>query len=120
MHLDDRQSRRSQRVQNGDRAVRIGAGVDDDSVGALPRLVDPVDEQALVVGLTKLDRHRERLGALQTSLLDVGQGLVAIDLRLAQAEQVEIRSVEDQDRWIARQSAALRVARPVPYSTQGI
>ena len=43
------------RVEDGDRGVGVGAGVEDDAVGLLARLLDPVDQLALRVGLAEVD-----------------------------------------------------------------
>ncbi len=43
-----------ERVENGNRGMRVGAGVQDDAAGPLPRLLDPVDELALGVGLAEV------------------------------------------------------------------
>src|ERR1051326_561934 len=49
MNLDDRQIGGVERVEDRDGGMRQGAGIDDDAVGGLARLVDPVDQHALVV-----------------------------------------------------------------------
>src|SRR5258708_26115604 len=106
VHLDDRQGGGVERIEYGDRGVREGAGIEDDAVCGLPRLVNPVDQLAFVVRLAEIHDEVERSGTFEACLLDVRQRLMAVDFRLAQAEQVEVRSVEDQNRWIAGQPAA--------------
>src|SRR3954469_17318913 len=66
--------------------------------------MNPVDQLAFVVGLAKIHGEVERGGAFEACLLDICQRLMAVDFRLAQAEQVEVRSIEDQNRWIAGQT----------------
>src|SRR5690606_40999691 len=85
MYLDHGQLGGAQRVQDGDRGVRVGARVDDDSVGGLARLLDPVDELTLVIRLPELDGETEGGGMLQARLLDVSEGLPPIGCRLAHA-----------------------------------
>src|SRR5215469_2595647 len=97
MYLDDRQLCRGERVEDGDRGVSIGAGIQDDAVGILPRLLDPVDELSLMVRLAEIDAEPERLAAFDAGLLDFGQGLVAIDGGLAQPQHVEVGSVENEN-----------------------
>ena len=63
MHLDDRQVGGIERVEDRDRRMGESAGVEDDAVGGLARLVDPIDQLALVVGLAEIDRQVERRGA---------------------------------------------------------
>ena len=54
MHLDDRRVDRADGVVKGDRGVRVGAGVQNDS-RRVGRLVQPVDQLALVVRLAEDD-----------------------------------------------------------------
>src|SRR6185312_14688144 len=70
MHLDDRQGGGGERVEDGYGGVGIGAGVEDDAVGALPRLLDPVDELALVVRLAEIDRKTDAGGTVEAGILD--------------------------------------------------
>src|SRR5690606_5144703 len=48
MHLDHRPVIGVQRVEDRDRAMAVGGGVDDDAGGLGPCLVDPVDQLAFV------------------------------------------------------------------------
>src|SRR5689334_7973128 len=57
MYLDHRQLRRLERVEDSDRSVCVGAGVEDNAVGILTSLLDPVDQLAFVVGLAEIDRQ---------------------------------------------------------------
>jgi len=45
----------------------IGAGVEDDAVGRLPRLLNPVDELALVIRLAKIEGEAEFDRAIQAA-----------------------------------------------------
>ncbi len=97
MHLDDRQIGGVQRVEDRHRGMGQRAGVDDDAVGRLARLMDPIDELAFVVGLAEIDRQIERRGARQAALLDIGQRIIAIGRRLAHPKQVQIGAIQDKD-----------------------
>jgi hypothetical protein len=80
-------------------ATEVGecGGIDDDAGSALAAAVDPVDDLVFAVALMELDRELE-LGAHAPAFgLHVRQGLAAVDLRLALAEQVEIGPVQDDD-----------------------
>src|SRR5262245_43711129 len=81
MDLDDGQIARDQGVEERHRGGRIPGGVDDDAVARLARLVDPVDELPLVVGLAEIDRQPELARLLDERLLDLGEGLRAVDRR---------------------------------------
>ena len=111
MDLDDRKLRGVQRVEQGDRGVGKGAGVDDDAGIAVARRLDAVDQHALVVALREFDREPQPLGFGPACLLDVGQGLAAVDLRLTLAQHVEIGPVEHQHRLLQPADAG-RPLRP--------
>ena len=96
MDLDYRQFRDQQRIAQRDRGVGEAGGVDDDAVGVVARLVDPLDELALVVALAELDRDVELGRALLARDLDVAERLATVDLRLAHAEHVEVGPVQHE------------------------
>jgi hypothetical protein len=83
--------------------VGIGPRVEDDpdqrsGADGGTGLLQPIDEDAFVIGLAHLDGPPE-LGRHPLALLtDVSEGLGAVDLRLARAQQVEVGSVEDEHR----------------------
>jgi len=95
--LDHRQLGRLERVEDGDRGVRVGAGIEDDAIGILACLLDPVDQLALVVGLAEIDRQAQLRRLLQARLFDIGQGLAPVGRGLADTEKVQVRPIEDQD-----------------------
>src|SRR5277367_487710 len=74
-----------------------GGGIDDDAGGALASAMNPVDDLVFAIALMKLDRKPKLTADTAAVRFDVGQRLAAIDLRLAHAEQVEIRAVQDHD-----------------------
>ena len=51
-----------------------------------------------MVALPEVEHQPGPLGGLEAERLDVGEGRAAVDLRLALAEQVEVRAVEHQHR----------------------
>src|SRR5579864_8696369 len=57
MHLDDRHFRCLERVEDGDRRVRISPAIQNDAVSGVARLLDPIDELTFVIGLSKIDRE---------------------------------------------------------------
>src|SRR6185312_17479546 len=97
MHLDNRQVGGLERVVHRDRGVRQSAGVENDPIRSLARLLDPVDELALVIGLAEIDGEVERRGPRDAALLDIGQRIVAVSRRFPHAEQVEVRAVKYKD-----------------------
>ena len=84
-------------VQDRYARVRVSRWVDDDTVDLAVCLLDLVDDAALVVGLEDLDLVEALCG---TGLLaDLDQAVVvvaAVDARLANAEHVEVRAVDDE------------------------
>ena len=54
MHFDDRRVDRADRIVERDRGMRVGAGVQNHA-GRIGRLVQPVDQVALVVRLAEHD-----------------------------------------------------------------
>ena len=74
-----------------------GGGIDDEAGDGLARLVDPIDQLMLGVALFEIEAEA-KLGRQRPALrLDIRQGLVAVDMRLALAEQIQVRPVEDQN-----------------------
>src|SRR6185437_705468 len=81
-----------------DRMERQSGGVDDDACHGVAGFVQPVDQLRFGIGLAEIDLEAVALGALDAALLDVGQCLLAVDIGLADAEQIEIGSVQNQHR----------------------
>ena len=76
VHLDGGDRHRLQRVMQCDRGMGIGAGVDDDAGGIVRmRLMDEVDQFALMVGLSAIGRQSELRGGLFAELFDIGEVL---------------------------------------------
>src|SRR5580700_1170731 len=97
MDLDNRQIGGVQRIENRDRGMSQRAGVENDPVGRLARLLNPVDELAFVVGLAEVDCQIERPSPRQAALLDIGQRIVPVGRWLAHPEQVQVRAVKNED-----------------------
>src|SRR5262245_42700033 len=94
--LYDRPLESLQRIDDGNGREGVGGGVDNDSVCGAARLLDEIDERALVVGLMEGDRHAQPAGEVTASCLDRLKRGRAIDVRLAHAEQVEVGAVENE------------------------
>src|SRR5690349_13210647 len=91
--------------------MRQGAWVDHDPGGARPFLLQEVDELPFVVALEGLDLQPKgaRLGA--DDFVQVVEGSRAVDVRLALAKQVEVRSVDDDDLFHASDLVTTRRTR---------
>ena len=77
--------------------MREGGRVDDDAGGRVPRLVDPVDDLVLGVALQETDLQAVLPGDPAAVTLHVRERFAAVDLRLALAEQVQVRAVQHVD-----------------------
>src|ERR1700722_11977438 len=98
MHLDDMGVRTLDGIEDGDRGVAVSPCVKDHRLACAPRVLDPGDEITFVVGLTEMQRHVFTARCCRKARLDIGKRLVAIDIRLTAAEQIEVGSVEDVNR----------------------
>ncbi len=82
VQFDHRQGNRTDRITQGDRAVRIGTRVQDDPVLGAARGMDRVDQRAFVVGLRKGDAGADRIAGRDAwRSLDIGQRRMAVDPR---------------------------------------
>lgn len=90
------------RIVKGDRGMGKGAGIDGDTGSPLAGLMHPINEHALVIALAKLDSQSEFGSNGRTFLLDIGQGLAAVDARFAFSQHVEVGTVEDENRFAHR------------------
>src|SRR5690606_10103288 len=71
------------------------------------RLVQPVDQMALMVRLAHVDPDAQRLRLVLQPRRDVVERVPAVNLRLARAEQVEVGPIEDIDQRWRRHGAPL-------------
>src|SRR5947208_2057758 len=60
-------------------------------------LVNPVDQFALMIGLPKRQPQSKPGTGLAAALLDLGERGVAVDMRLARPEQIQVGSVQNMD-----------------------
>ena len=97
MNFDGGQGDGFQRVQNGDGRMRIGCGIDDDAVELAERLLNPIDENALVVGLAYIDSEAELGRGLLNEGDKRGVVLFAVDIRFTDAKHIEIRTVNNKN-----------------------
>ena len=89
---------RLQRIEQRDRRVRIGAGIEHDARRAITRLVHPLDQLAFVIGLSEVGRDTEARRVRLHDPPHIVQRRRAVDGRLALSEHVEVGSIEDEYR----------------------
>src|SRR5262245_41787571 len=95
VHFDDGKIAGTERIGNGERSVGECGRVDDDAARGGARLVDPVDEDVFVVALVEANVELELRGKVPAGGRDIVEGFPTVDMRLAFAEEVEVRAVED-------------------------
>jgi len=96
MDLDHGDGDGRDRIAQGIGVVRIGARVHDDALVRVARILDGVDEDALVVALEEIDLHAQLDGMGPDEVLDIIEGLRAIDRRLTFAEKVQVGAVHHE------------------------
>src|ERR1700753_3344297 len=87
-------------------------GIDDDAAGSFACIVNPIDDFVFTIALMKLDVEFQFGSQRAAVLLDVGQCLTPIDVRLTLAEQVQVRAVQNIDNAAHRASLSTRPACP--------
>jgi len=98
VHFDGRNFHCRQSVVQGDRGVRIAAGIDDDPGGLFGvGLVDEIDQFALAIGLPAIGLQPELCRGVGAQFLDVGERRMAVGLGLAGPQQIEVRAVKHVD-----------------------
>ena len=98
MHFDKRNIDRGERVGQCHAGVRVRGGVDDDEIGGiLSGSLDAVYQLTFVIALEKSTACAMLLCHLLQAGIDVCEGLPAINSRLTGAEQVEVRTIQNQN-----------------------
>src|SRR5262245_50103754 len=98
MNLDARNRASQQRIEQRDRSVGEGAGIDNQPRALRPRFLDPGHEFALVVALAKCDREPERCRLTLASDAQIVERFPAVNLGLTGPKQVEIGTVQHVNR----------------------
>jgi hypothetical protein len=86
-----------ERIEHRHRGMGERAGVDDYARRGLAGGVDPVDDLPFPVGLVHHEAQPMPLGHHGATGLHIGEGVAAVDLGLAFAEQVQVGAVQDGD-----------------------
>ena len=94
MDFDKGQCHTQKGVADGDAGVGLGAGVDDDVIVRSACLMDGIDDCTFVVTLEMVKRDAQFGGGVLQARNQRIEGVAAVKLRLAQAEQVEIGAVD--------------------------
>src|SRR5262245_2291580 len=96
VQLDDRAVEHLQGVEDRQRSKGECGWIDDDAGRAVDRLMDPADDLGLAVRLPEFERvGARRLAAIA---LDISQGRLAVDFRLALAQAIEVWAIQNVNR----------------------
>lgn len=98
VNLDHRPLKGIERIEDGHRSVGEGPGIDDYARGLAAGFMNPVDQLIFPIALGKKQRVTGGFGDTAAVGLDIRERLVAVDLRLALAEQIEVWAVEDGEK----------------------
>jgi hypothetical protein len=94
--FDDGSLQRRNRIADGVGIMRVGPGIDDDSIKRpVHRLLHLVNQGTFVVRLKELKLHVRK--SLRESVFNVGEGRRPVDCWLAFPQKVQIRTVNDED-----------------------
>lgn len=98
MYFDERYGNRKQRIPNCDACVRKRAGIEYDEIDAVGCcLLHTVDQFMFRVALKAFQRVAKFIGDVDTICFDVIEASRAVNLWLSRAQQVEIRTIEQQE-----------------------
>lgn len=97
MKLDKWNANTQQRIADGNGGVRVGAGVDHNSVDLAARGLDAVDNGTLVIGLEGIKGAVVADGNGAAVRFDVGEGGAAVDVGFARAQEVKVGAVNEED-----------------------
>ena len=96
VHLDRRQPDGVDRVADGVGVVSECAGVDDNTIRVASG-VEPIDDVTFMVRLERLDLASGLDSPTAASGIEFLEGRGAIDLRRTRSDEVEIRTVDDDE-----------------------
>ena len=97
MHLDGGEPHGFQGVEDGDGGVGVGGGVQDDGVGGAVGALDLGDDVSFAVGLKEGDLDAEIGGGALDAADEGGVIRFAVEVGLANAEHVDVRTVDDRN-----------------------
>jgi hypothetical protein len=104
VQFDRRHSGVYKRIPYRHARVSISARIDDEAVGFPPRFLEPAHDLALVIRLKEFHGDVLFAGGILHQPPDFRQGHPPIGFRLPNAENVEVRTVYEQDTGTARRS----------------
>ncbi len=101
MHLDHRHGDALDRIMNGNRRVGERPCVQQHCQRtARTGFVQPIDDMAFVVGLADIEREAQRRRLRFQPLGNIVQRVMALDMRFAAAQQVQVGAVQHHHEWL--------------------
>src|SRR5712672_901650 len=97
MDFDEGNLHAGKSIANRETRVAVCAGVHQRAIGATTQRVNRFDDFPFSVVLRERELDSKLPGDLQEPRLDVGESLGPVKLRLARAEQIEVRAIDDGD-----------------------
>jgi hypothetical protein len=98
MHLDHWHCDRFDRIVQRNRRVCVGPRIEQNRLRAhRMRLVQPINQMALMVGLAEINVETQGLRLIVQPTGDIVKRIGPVNLWLARAQKIEIRSVEDEN-----------------------
>ena len=98
MHLDERDPDCRQRIPQSDAGMGKRRGIEYDEIHAgLTGILDLFDQFGLGVALEAIDLDTRTVSLGSQSLADLRQRFSPVDLRLPDAEKIQIGTMQDQD-----------------------
>jgi hypothetical protein len=97
VNLDERHGDGGERITKRKARVTVCACIYNGTIGTTTQPVNDLDELPLSISLRELERRSDLSGDNAQSPFDIVQGVGAVYRGLANAEEIEIWSVEDGD-----------------------
>jgi hypothetical protein len=102
------------RVADRDRRMRVSAWIDHDRIGPTARELDQRDELAFEVRLRRAQLDSACLRETLELVLDLRERRRTVDLRRANAEEVQVRAVQHGDANRPRPARGVGTRRTLP------
>jgi hypothetical protein len=98
MHFQHWAIKRVEGIKDGNRRVGQRAGVDDDRSGLIAGRVDRANDLMFRVALHGLEAVAQAFGQAGAGFLDISEGVMAVNLWLAFAQQIEVWTIDQENR----------------------
>ena len=111
VHFDDRKLNRRNRIHKRDGRVRVGTGIQNDTIMHSFCGMKCINQSAFVIGLQTRHRNSAVSAMLNAQGFNVSQGSMPINFRLSLAEKIQIWAVQNQYRAYESSSGSNQLTR---------